>query len=121
VNAKQPELLRIDTSSIAAVRAALPDLVYSVAVMKHVPHSELETYWRNILGLLGAGATAVVFADVADVEMRTAAKNWAYPQHVILALIKRILPHAHVEVETYGAPLDFGGKKFSPARYIISA
>ncbi len=121
VNAKRPELLRIDTSSLAAVRAASPDLVYSVAVMKHVPHSELETYWRNILGLLGAGATAVVFADVADFEMRTAAKNWAYPQHVILALIKRILPDTHVEVEIYGAPLDFGGKKFSPARFIISA
>jgi hypothetical protein len=120
VETKQPQLRPIAEESLSEIRAALPDLIYSVAVMKHVPRSELETFWKNILGLLQPGATAVVFADVANVEMRTAAKNWAYPQDIILALIQRIAPLATTEVEIFSTPLYFGGKRFDPARFIVT-
>ncbi len=118
---KQPQLRKIDEKSLREVRAARPDLVYSVAVMKHVPRAELETYWDNILGLLLPGSTAVVFADISEVEMRTAAKNWAYTQDDVMKIIKRLAPSVKVEVEIFGTPLYFGGKRFDPARFVIRA
>ncbi len=120
VAAKQPLLRKIDAKSLSEARSALPDFVYSVAVMKHVPRSELEIFWSNALGLLGPDSTAIIYGDISETEVRTAAKNWAYPQSDILAIIKRVAPDATIDVEILGHPRYFAGKRFDPSRFIVT-
>ena len=120
IAAKQPLLRTIDATSLSEVRSALPDLVYSVAVMKHVPRGELEVFWKNILSFLGPDSIAIIYGDISETEMRTAAKNWAYPQSDILAIIERLAPGATVDAEILGNPRHFAGKRFYPSRFIVT-
>jgi len=119
VDTKQPQFRKIDASSLAEVRASEPDLLYSVAVMKHVPPGELEVYWQNMLGLLRPGATAVIYGEISDTGIRNAAKNWAHSRNEILAIIERFTPGVSVEIEISGGPMFFAGKRIDPTVFIL--
>jgi len=116
--AKAPELHVIGKDSLARAAAAKPQLVYSVAVMKLVPSAELDTYWRNILGLLQPGSLAVVYFDVAEKEMRTAGMNWAYRESQLRELAGRIVPGMSLRFEILGQTSRFAGIPFNYARVI---
>ncbi len=119
--AKTPKLHVIGKESLASAAAAKPGLVYSVAVMKHVPREELDAYWSNILGLLQPHSVAVVYFDVAGKETRTAAMNWAYTEAQVRGLIGRIKPGMPVRFEILGAASSFAGIPFRQARVITGS
>lgn len=118
IAAKAPELHVIGTDSLARAAAAKPGLVYSVAVMQHVPRAELATYWGNILALLQPRSVAVVNFDMAEKEMRTGGKNWAYTEMQVRSIIASIRPGMPLRFETRGSIRSFAGKQFHRARVI---
>ena len=99
VAVKTPHLQVIGDATLALARKAKPDIIFSIAVMKHVPEAELDTYWKNILGLMASHTVVFVRCDVADRYLRTAAKNWAHTEEAIRAAIARHAPDRRVTFE----------------------
>ncbi len=116
---KAPNLRVIGKESLARAAAAKPGLVYSVAVMKHVPREELDTFWSNILSLLQPRSVAVVYFDVAEREMRTAGMNWTYSEAQVRDLVGRIKPGMPLRLEILRPPSSFAGIPFHYARVIV--
>jgi len=96
---KQPHVAVIDDEALAAARAARPDLVYSIAVLRFVPPVELEIFWRRLLSLMAAHTLAVVEFQMAPSEMRILGKDWAYSEADIRAVVETVLPGAAVRIE----------------------
>lgn len=117
--ANAPELHVIGKQSLARAAAAKPGLVYSVAVMKHVPREELDTYWRNILGLLQPQSVAVVYFDMAERAMRTAGMNWAYTEAQLRDVITGIKPDRPLRFEILRSTKSFAGTRFHRTRVIV--
>ncbi len=119
ITAKAPHLHVIDQANLANLAAAKPALIYSVAVMKHVPRSELDTYWKNILSVMQPHTVAVVYFDMADREMRSGAMNWAYPEALIRTIIENRLPGCPVRFEAKSSSQRFAGTAYHPACVIV--
>lgn len=99
VAAKAPHLHVIGENSLALAAAAAPDFIFSIAVMKHVPEGELDTYWKNILEMTAGHTVVFVRCDVARRYLRTAAKNWAHSEVSIRSAIARHAPDRAVTFE----------------------
>ena len=99
VEEKQPHTAVIDDAALAAARAAGPDLVYSIAVLRFVPPNELSTYWCRLLSLMAAHTVAVVEFQMAPRDMRILGKDWAYSEARIRAAIASVLPGADIRIE----------------------
>lgn len=96
---KRPNVAVIDDAALAAARAARPDLVYSIAVLRFVPPVELEIFWRRLLSLMAAHTLVVVEFQMAPSDMRILGKDWAYSEARIRAAIERVLPGTAVRIE----------------------
>lgn len=96
---KKPHVAVIDDEALAAARAARPDLVYSIAVLRFVPPNELETYWYRLLSLMAVRTVTVVEFQMAPSDMRVLGKDWAYSEAHIREVIATVLPGASVRIE----------------------
>jgi SAM-dependent methyltransferase len=79
VEAKAPRFGVIGEALIDRLALDPPDVVLSVAVVMHIPPQELERYFDRVLRLIGPHTRAMIHVDVAERELRTAPKSWAYP------------------------------------------
>ncbi len=94
---KRPQLRVINPETLDEVRAAKPDFIMSIAVLKHVPESELDNYFDNLCGLAHETTTiAITFAESA-VEKRISGKSWSWSHHRIRRLIEQRLPNHTVK------------------------
>ncbi len=96
--AKAPTLAVIDDLLLRRLAMNPPDVVLSVAVVMHVPPAELETFFSRLLSLVGPHTRVMVHLDVADQEMRTAPKSWAYTAERYRQLIARLRPDLAFEL-----------------------
>lgn len=87
---KSPHLHVITQQNLERARLASPSLVFSIAVLKHVPEGELETYFRNLLSCLVPGARAHVTFSASEQTRRIRGKSWAYPPAMLENLILSI-------------------------------
>jgi SAM-dependent methyltransferase len=92
VEAKRPHLAIIDEALVSGLSLDPPDVLLSVAVVMHVPPDELDGFFRRILQLVGTHTRAMIHVDIADRELRTAPKSWAYPAEHFRNLIGSIVP-----------------------------
>lgn len=112
VAAKQPNLALITKATIAEAAAMKPSLVYSVAVMKHVPETELVAYWRNLLSMLTPDGCVAVRFDRSSGNIRTAAMSWAHDADHIALLIRSITPNAQISFSDLSRAHSISGKPF---------
>ncbi len=75
-----------------------PDVVLSVAVVMHVAPQELEKYFDRVLRLIGPNTRAMIHVDVAERELRTAPKSWAYPEGRFRALVAARRPELRFDI-----------------------
>lgn len=99
VEAKAPYLAVIDENTLARLALDPPDVIVSVAVVMHVPPNELDTFFRRLLSLAGPGTRLMVHADVAQRELRTAPKSWAYPVSHYQTMIGALRPDLNFAIE----------------------
>ena len=96
---KLPHLHVIDDDTLAAARSASPDIIYSHAVMMHIPDGELEIFWQKILSLMAPHTVAAVHFQQAVRNMRTSGRTWAYTESHISEHIRRAMPEADIRFE----------------------
>lgn len=92
VAAKRPYLATIDTVSLDRAARRNPDLIYSTAVLHHVPPSELDNYFRAIVSMMGPHSAAVASFRSADRTIRTGASSWSHSFASLAASLGRIDP-----------------------------
>lgn len=104
IAAYRPELHVIQPQLLRKIAQLKPSLIFSIAVMKHVPENELRNYWENLLSLLSSGGRIVVHFDRGTANYRTATMNWAYEIGYVVRLILSILPAARIAISDIGTP-----------------
>lgn len=120
LDAHRPNLRIISESSLAEAAARKPSLVFSIAVMKHVPPQELQRYWEDLLGMLSPHGSIVVHFDRGTATMQTADMNWAYEMKHVLDLIWSILPSVTVAFDDLGDPKRFAGGAYCRCRIRVT-
>ncbi len=117
---KQPHLHVIDDETLEAARNASPDIIYSHAVMMHVPEGELEIFWQRMLSLMAPHTIAAVHFQEAARNMRSSGRTWAYTESCIAGLIRKVMPAADIRFEP--APRKTGLQtSWRPSWVIISS
>ena len=93
---KHPRLAVISQRTLDEVSALRPDVVYSIAVLKHVPPNEVGDYLEKITSIAVQGA--IVFIDFEEGKngFRTGANNWKYSRDFLAAHAVNCRPHARV-------------------------
>ncbi|MGF7163287.1 hypothetical protein FHS85_004950 [Rhodoligotrophos appendicifer] len=76
---KQPQLRRICGDALAEVQAVGPDFVISIAVLKHVPEAEIDTYFDRLTSLVVPGTTLLLSFSAGPRGHRILGKSWSYP------------------------------------------
>jgi hypothetical protein len=74
---KQPEFQTIDQTPVVARRADA-DFIVSFAVLKHVPPSELDAYFRGIIALMASRTKVLIDFNESKRTARAGAKIWNY-------------------------------------------
>ena len=96
---KQPVVSVISPSSLAETRLWKPDVIFSNAVVQHVPPAELRSYFQSLISLVAADSMAlVIFVDGPDGE-RYQGMNWSYSGNALAGLVAAIDGDLEVEVE----------------------
>jgi len=102
-DAKRPQLRVINEQSLDEVRSARPDFIISIAVLKHVPEYELDTYFDNLCGLAQETTTLAITFSESATEKRISGKSWSWSQHRIKKLIEERLPNHTIKVTLKGS------------------
>lgn len=89
---KRPYLSAIDAASLEFAARRNPDLIYSTAVLQHVPPGELDAYFGAIVGMMGPRAVAVVNFKYAQSTLRIGSSAWAHSFPNLLASLDRVDP-----------------------------
>ncbi|MFC3695612.1 sugar-transfer associated ATP-grasp domain-containing protein [Chenggangzhangella methanolivorans] len=89
---KRPYLSAIDAASLEFAARRNPDLIYSTAVLQHVPPAELDAYFGAIVGMMGPRAVAVVNFKSADSTVRIGSSAWAHSFPKLLSSLDRVDP-----------------------------
>ncbi len=97
-DAKRPSFAVIDEATIARLASNPPDVVVSVAVVMHVAPAEIELFFERVLRLMGPHTRAMIHVDIADRELRTAPKSWAYPAERLRAIVARRRPELRFDL-----------------------
>lgn len=75
---KEPSLRLISNQSVAEVAAGAPNMLFSVKVLIHVHPNELESYFENIIKIVGSGQ-AIIAAKWSEHEtVRISELSWAH-------------------------------------------
>ncbi len=86
---KQPHLRVIAPATIADAAATPPDFLLSFAVLQHVPPTELDAFFGNIVRLIGARTTALISFRNAEIDGRYRNASWAYTPGELLQCLQR--------------------------------
>jgi hypothetical protein len=89
---RQPHLRVIGGASLAEARAARPDVIVSIAVLKHVPPPELEVFLSRILGLMAPHTRLILDFDAGENARRAGAKNWTYSRAFLESRLTALRP-----------------------------
>lgn len=84
---KTPQFQIINPITIKAASIQNPHFIFSFAVLKHVPPSELDAYFHNIVSMMSSHSQAVITFNQAERTARTGAKIWDYCQDEIVASV----------------------------------
>jgi len=96
---KRPSCMVISDEVLRRVRDTSPDLVFAVAVIKHVPPAELASVLVQLAGLIGANGQLVFVFEEASRTMRVDGKSWAYTRRTMVDKLERLLPGHVAEFE----------------------
>jgi cyclopropane fatty-acyl-phospholipid synthase-like methyltransferase len=100
----QPRFLTISAEALGRARAMRPDLIFSTAVVQHVPPRELAAYFANIIAMMDKHSTAIVHFKAAPMTTRIAAVSWAHSPASLIAAISESDPEMHARIEDAGPP-----------------
>ena len=92
VAAKRPYLRRIDPKTLEFVARRNPNLIYSTAVLQHVPPRELEDYFRAILSMMGPRCVAVMNFKRTPATRRIGSSAWTQSAGDLIAAALRAEP-----------------------------
>lgn len=91
---KAPSLLVISEMSLHRTRAARPDMIFSIAVLKHVPPDEIDSYMERILSLMHDKTIVLVDFEEGPNGFRTGANNWKHAREFLAEKVTRCNPRA---------------------------
>lgn len=98
----QPRFLTIGAEALGRARDMKPDLIFSTAVVQHVPPRELAAYFGNIIATMDEHSTAIVHFKAAPMTRRIAAISWAHSPASLIAAIGESDPEMHARIEDAG-------------------
>ena len=98
VRAKRPGLLVISPQTIEQVKQLRPDFIISIAVLKHVPAAELNSYFDRLCSLMHDKTTLVVTFSESETEARISGKSWSWSYRRIHQLMAGRLPQHEVKI-----------------------
>lgn len=94
---KRPRFGKIRSDQYRMAASLKPDIVYSTAVLQHVPEVELEAYFSSLLGLVPANGVAV--ANFKSGDMKTIGQSsWTYEPGRIFGALFRVDPTINAAV-----------------------
>jgi hypothetical protein len=84
---KKPRLRTISPAILAELESAPPDFLLCFAVVQHVPTSELDELFRNILRLAGSKTTVLISFKSNVLQRKFRPASWSYSvEHLIESL-----------------------------------
>lgn len=96
---KAPKVDVINPENLAEVRRWKPNVIFSNAVIQHVPPTELRAYFQSLTSLIASGAMAlVIFVSGPDGE-RYQGMNWRYSPDALSTLIGDVDDDIEISVE----------------------
>jgi hypothetical protein len=98
----QPRFLTIGAEALGRAREMRADLIFSTAVVQHVPPRELATYFNNIIAMMDKHSTAIVHFKAAPMTTRIAAVSWAHSPASLIAAISESDSEMHARIEDAG-------------------
>ncbi len=87
---KAPHFAVIEAAALVALRQVGPDLVYSTAVLQHVPPKEILAFFSSIVSMMGIKTVAAVNFHSADKMTRIGANSWAHTEESVLNAIAAV-------------------------------
>jgi len=95
---RQPRFLVINADALERARDARADLIFSTAVLQHVPPAEVAMFLGNIIGLMHGDTTAIIHFRAAMATARIAASTWTHVPISLISEISRIDPMMHTRI-----------------------
>ncbi|WP_164919449.1 class I SAM-dependent methyltransferase [Hansschlegelia zhihuaiae] len=114
---KRPEFAVISPEGLEAAKARRPDLVYSTAVLQHVPPGELGVYLGNLAALIEGGGVAVANFKHTRKLVRIGPNAWSHEAERIVAAAAEADPWLAVAIEDDGQDAD---EDFARATLVMS-
>lgn len=99
VAAKRPYFSAIDPSALDLAARRNPDLIYSTAVLQHVPPDELDHYFRAIVAMMGRRCVAIANFKRSRKTERIGSSAWTHEPAELAAAVRRVDPSMLVQVE----------------------
>lgn len=96
---KLPRLSVIDAGSLRRAALRNPDLIFSTAVIQHVPPAELDAYFAAVAGMMGPRSAAVVNFKRVEKTARIGSSAWAQSLDDLVGAVRRTDPTLLVAVE----------------------
>lgn len=87
---KLPMMGVINAANLADVRKWKPDVIFSNAVIQHVPPVELRSYFQSLISLIAPGAMALVIFVIGNDGERYQGMNWRYSDSALTLLVADI-------------------------------
>ncbi|HTN98165.1 MAG TPA: class I SAM-dependent methyltransferase [Nordella sp.] len=95
---RQPRFLVINTEALERAHGARADLIFSTAVLQHVPPAEVARFLGNIIGLMHRDTAAIIHFRAAMATTRIAASTWTHVPISLISEISRIDPMMHTRI-----------------------
>lgn len=86
---KTPQFQIINPIAIEAASMKYPHFIFSFAVLKHVPPTELDAYFSNIVGMMASYSQALITFNQSEHTARIGGKLWNYCQDEIFASVRK--------------------------------
>ncbi len=113
---KRPAFAVIRPEGLAEAAARKPDLVYSTAVLQHVPPAELKLYFRNLASIAGEGVVCANFKRM-ERTTRIGPNAWAHAAGEIADAARAAAPGFAIAIEDDGAK---DGEDFAKATLVMA-
>lgn len=94
--AKEPVLRVINDQSLREAREAEADFIFSIAVVKHIPPGEIDTFLKRITGLMTPSTILAIQFETGENGRRKGAKNWTYNREFLCERLRAHQPSARI-------------------------
>lgn len=95
---RQPRFLVINAEALERAHGARADLIFSTAVLQHVPPAEVARFLGNIVGLMHRDTAAIIHFRAARATARIAASTWTHVPISLISEVSRIDPTMHTRI-----------------------